>query len=423
VADATEILWLEVGRGEAANGRRREVPPPALRRSVRVRVTEGGRQGFLATEDGDASQLADAVRLALAHSRGSAAIPTTVSAPSPPPREAPADLFDPAVAGLSAKSALDRLGAICAKGERGHLAWAVHRRVFVASGGPPRRAAATALSLSVRAGRWPGAGVAEGAGRSFAGLEAERIAERARGRALEVDAKEEPPPGVPLVLAPEVVAALLGLLAGTLAARAFEAGVLLSREDLGRDLFAARLSVRDDGSASRGLPFPFDDAGAALAPVAHVEGGRLLTPAVDAPLARALGLPPTNQAAGFDDAAPLHLVLEAGGEPHPDLPVALGEGLWIGAVERLALTGAGRGRFRALAKATRVIADGLPGLPAPLLLWEDDLLRVFREVLEVGSETAAVALDRDLSAAAVAPALAIAPGGLLSPVADPPHAG
>jgi predicted Zn-dependent protease len=260
--------------------------------------------------------------------------------------------------------------------------------------------------------------VAEGTARTFADLSGDAIAERARSRATAREELAEPPPAtVPLLLAPEAAAVLVGRFGEGLGARAFEEGRLLSREDLGREVAAAQVTLRDDGSAPHGLPFPFDVLGWLSRPVVHVAAGRLQFPAVDARLGAALGLPATSQAVAEDESCPRHLFLDPGGTTEEDLLAAAAGGLWIGGLEAVGDAG---GRFRALARGVRAIEGGGLGRAVAPLLWEDDLLRVFREVLTLGSRPVPVALDAELFAAASAPALAVAAGGRLGPAPSGP---
>jgi predicted Zn-dependent protease len=75
-ADATEISWLEVRRGQESTGRRRD-SYELHERSVLVRVRESGRTGMHRTSTSTRSDLENAVREALAQAR--------LAPPSPPP--------------------------------------------------------------------------------------------------------------------------------------------------------------------------------------------------------------------------------------------------------------------------------------------------------------------------------------------------
>ncbi|HEY4595645.1 MAG TPA: hypothetical protein VIJ02_04530, partial [Thermoanaerobaculia bacterium] len=68
-AEATEISWLEVRRGQESTGKRRRDTYELHERSVLVRVRESGRTGMHRTSTSTRSDLENAVREALAQAR------------------------------------------------------------------------------------------------------------------------------------------------------------------------------------------------------------------------------------------------------------------------------------------------------------------------------------------------------------------
>ena len=123
-----------------------------------------------------------------------------------------------------------------------------------------------------------------------------------------------PPDGpVSLVLSQEAAAGLLGLLnRRALTSTSFHDGTSMFRGAFGAPALHAALSLRDDATDPRGLPFPFDLLGSAKRPLDLVDKGVFLTPAVDDRLARELDRPPTPHLVAPDEASPSHLVLLPG---------------------------------------------------------------------------------------------------------------
>ncbi len=455
VGDATELLWIETRRGEASSLRREEPSPILVRRTVTVRVAQGPRLGRYTTEDGADGEIADALRIALAHARGEDPGPEprraapweplpgqatagepangnpaagelsagSASTGEPAARRATArDLFDPELASLEPRAAKALLERGVQKGEAARLQWATTRAVIVNSRGLSRAVELTGASLSIDSGRGPGGGFAQRAARTLARLEPAELAERAR--ALRIDDAEpgEPPAGaVPLVLGPAAAAALVAHLATVaLTAEAFAEGRVLAAADLGRQVLSPAFSLVDDGANPVGLPFPFDFEGRERLPVEMVAGGVLATPAVSPALAAALGLPVTPHYLGPDETRPQHLFVAPGGASRDELLAAGGAspegGLWLAAFERVGSSETwwpGGPGFRAVCTGARRIVDGKLGPPLVPLLWQDDLRRVFSSLLGVGADATVRALDSELRGAVSAPSLAVAAGGSL----------
>ncbi len=279
------------------------------------------------------------------------------------------------------------------------------------SRGLRRAAQATSVWLAV-------SGYAEAAARSMAGvagLDAPAVLRRARERRAEGAPGEAPTEAPAMVLAPEAAARLIELLnRQALTSTSFLEGWSFLRH--APDAHALHpalhpaLSLRDDATDARGLPFPFDLFGAARRPVNLIDRGALLTPALDDRLARALGLRPTAHQVAPDEAAADHLFLLPG-EPDAELLRRAAGGIWVSALDPLESFDALGTRFRATARGVRRLEAGGLGEPLPDLLWEDDLRSVFQRVLGIGTEPVTVALGNGLSGglfgAVTAPALAI----------------
>jgi predicted Zn-dependent protease len=277
------------------------------------------------------------------------------------------------------------------------------------SRGLRRAAEATTAWAGIRSG----SGMAAGASRSLAGLGLPLLLARARER----DAPELPedtgpfvlPDGpVPVVLSQESVASLLDLLnRRALTSTSFLHGTSCLRDSLGTPVFHPAVTLRDDGTDPRGLPFPFDLLGSARRPIDLIAGGVFQGPAVDDRLARHLDRPPTPHLVAPDEAAASHLFLVPGEAPDEQLLSHFGGadgGLWIAALDPLESFTPYDLRFRATARGVRRIEGGRPGAALPDLVWEDDLRTLLSGPLAVGAEP--VTVGESLFGGITAPILA-----------------
>jgi predicted Zn-dependent protease len=211
---------------------------------------------------------------------------------------------------------------------------------------------------------------------------------------------------VSLVLSPEASAALLDLLnREALGSSTFGDGALRGR--LGTPVCHPAITLRDDGTDPRGLPFPFDFLGAAKRPIHLIEGGVLRTPAVDERLAPAIDLPPTPHLIAPDEALATHLFLQPGNEPDEELLRRAAGGLWVTWLDVPRTFDPAALRFRALLRGVRRLENGALGTPVPDLVWEDSLPALLERVLGVGrTPVTAVAAADPLYGATTAPMLA-----------------
>jgi predicted Zn-dependent protease len=414
-AEATEISWLEVRRGQESNGKRRRDSYELYERNVLVRVREGGRTGMHRTSAATRSGLENAVREAQAQAR--------LSPPSPPPLEPPnaaaavdvAGLFDPELARLSPQRARDLVQRLAepgkgpgSRGETIRLGWSEGRLAVAGSRGLRRAAEVTSGWIEVICGRQPGAGRAAAASRSLAGLDPQAVRERARRRLGPADVVPPPAGPVPVLLSQEAAATLVELLnRHALASDAFHSGLSFLIGRLGQTVFHPSIHLRDDPTDPRGLPFPFDLLGAAARPIDLVAEGVALTPAIDDRLARELDRPPTPQRVAPDEAIPGHLFLLPGAAAESELLQAADGGIWIAALDPLEAFDPRGLRFRAVARGAREIAGGALGRSLPDLVWEDALPGLLTRVLAVGSELVPIATGAGLFRATAAPMLAV----------------
>ncbi len=417
-AEATEISWLEVRRGQESTGKRRRDSYEVHERSILVRVRECGRTGTHRTSASTLSDLENAVRAAMAQAR--------LAPPSPPPIEPPgsaagvdtAGLWDPELARMTparARDLLQRLAEPGMQGETARFGWAEGRLAVASSRGLRRAAEATSGWIEVICGRHPGAGRAAAASRSLAGLDPRGVRERARRRQGPADVVQPPEGPGPVLLSQEAAAALVELLnRQALASDAFHSGDSFLRGRLGQPVFHPAIHLRDDPTDPRGLPFPFDLLGAAARPVDVVSGGVALTPGIDDRLARELDRPPTAQRVAPDEAVPGHLFLLPGGASEAELLRAAEGGIWIAALDPLEAFDPRSLRFRAVARGARRIIGGTTGgalgASLPDLIWEDELPGLLSRVLAVGAELVPVATGSGLFRATTAPMLAVVRG-------------
>jgi predicted Zn-dependent protease len=408
-AEATEISWLEVRRGQESNGKRRRDNYQLHERSILVRVRQSGRTGLHRTSACRRSDLENALREALAQAR--------LSPPSPPPLPPPghdapvatAGLCDAELARMTTSRAREVVQRLAEKGETVRLGWSEGRIAVASSRGLRRGADVTSGWIEVIRGRQPGAGRAAAASRSLAGLDPQEVLQRARRRQGPPDVMRPPEGPVALLLSQEATAGLIELLSRqAFTSDSFHSGVSFLRDRLGEAVFHPGIHLRDDPTDPRGLPFPFDLLGAAARPIDLVADGVALTPAVDHRLAQKLGVPPTPQRVAPDEAMPGHLFLLPGSASEAELLQAADGGLWIGALDPVEVYDPRALRFRAVARGARSIAGGALGRSIPDLVWEDDLQSLLLRVLAVGSELVPIATGAGLFRATTAPMLALA---------------
>ena len=462
-ADSTELVWIEAQRSQVGSGRgRREAARPSApsapaapagrggsadagapagpwrERSLLVRVRQSGRSGLHRTAGVEPSDLENAVREALAQAR---LAPPTAGEPLASAGErrgepggargagaAPAagtgqggagqgdPLHDPELAALEPERVRAMLDGVAERGETLRLAWLEGLVAIVNSSGLRRSTRVTAASFETRCGRGPGSGAGTGAARRFDGLYLQDTLDRARARHAG-DGAAAGTAGAPaaadlmMVLSEQSVAALLDLFNrhGLTAAAQRDAGSCL-RGKLGEPLLASCLSLRDDGTDPRTLPFPFDLAGWPKRRVDLVVDGVFATPAVDVSLAQEIGRSPTPHAMAPDESIAANLILLPGDRaplPQDELLRQAEGGIWVGALAGLECYDPGRLRFRATAKGVRRIAGGALGPPLPDLVWEDDLPAALSRAQAVGDHPVTIVTGDMLFGATAAPLLAL----------------
>ena len=429
--DETELVWIELVRSAASTGASPDIPPHA-EATVLVRVRESERIAVYQTGAGTVGELCNAVRQALGQTR--IELPTPWRCPPAPSEERvePSDaLVDRELASLEPEAARERLTRLAREGESAALDWTVGRLVLANSRDLRQQAAATSASLEVRCPGRVGAGRAAAAARSLDALDPEGVFHRARHRhadptvEAEVPAEGLLPDRIPVVLSPEAMISLLGLLNHhALSARSFHHNSSVLRDALGQEVFDPAFTLVDDGtrtgdgtrtdggSRDPGLPFPFDLFGYAKRPVEMVRRGTLVTPAVDRELAARLDLPETPHAVAQEDSRPSHLWMQAGDLDEEEL-LGLGDGgVWIGWLDHTECFDAPHGRFRTRARGVRRIDGGRLGPGLPDLLWEGELGTILEHFAGIGRERVCRAVEDGFRGGITAPGVALpaAPG-------------
>jgi predicted Zn-dependent protease len=454
-AESTEITWIEAWRAGVASGRER---PSGLdgggrpERSLLLRVRQSGRTGLHRTGGAEASDLENAVRDALAQARlapatqgeplaGIGGATGTGGASGAGGTGGAMDgglLHDPELAALEPAGARDLLDRAAGRGERLRLSWLEGRVAVANSAGLRRAARVTAASFEAGCGRLAGAGSAMAAARRLDGLDMADTLDRARGRhagggatggaagsAAGAGPGSEPEPlalpsHLTMVLSEQATAALLDLLnRHALSAAALHSATSCLHGRLGEPLFAPCLSLRDDGTDPRALPFPFDLAGWSKRPVDLVVDGVFASPAVDPRLARELGRQPTPHALAPDEWLAVNLLLLPGNRaplPERELLAMAEDGIWVGALAGVECFEPRSLRFRAQARGVRRIAGGALGAPLPDLLWEDRLPAALARVQALGDRPMAIATGDMLFGATAAPLLAVQGAERLTPL-------
>jgi predicted Zn-dependent protease len=408
-ADETELVWLEVNHGTASNRGQRIDARTLPERTVLVRVIDRGRVGSHRTGTSEPSEIDTAVRMAIAQSRSRDPLPGLPHLPANDTHMADTpDLYDPELAELDADGARALLARLRRRREAVWLNWSDARVAVFNSRGVRRQMAVTGATFETSLGRRPGGGRAASSSRTLQGLQPERIIERARSRHASGPVGDPPTESVSALLSPEATIQLLDILnRAAFSAISYYRGSSFLRQHLDVQVFDRAIHLRDDGTDSKGLPFPFDFEGTAKRPVDLIFKGSPKTPALDQRQAAQLGLPPTGHAIGGNDARAENLFLLPGETSEDQMLLAADGGIWIGSLEHLECYEPTRVQIRAHARGVRRIERGQLGQSLPDLLWEDGLLRAFSSLLALGAEPVVWSARGGFFGAISAPSMAI----------------
>ncbi|MGH9379993.1 MAG: metallopeptidase TldD-related protein, partial [Thermoanaerobaculia bacterium] len=223
---------------------------------------------------------------------------------------------------------------------------------------------------------------------------------------------------LPLVLSSEATRSLLDVVHRfAFSALSYSSGVSFLRENLGVQVFDRAFALRDDGTDTEGLPFPFDLEGTPKQRIELVSEGTPRTPVLDQRQAAALGLPPTGHAVGGNDALAQNLFLLPGAKSEDDLLAAADGGLWVGDISPVECFEPQRLAVRAALRGVRRIRDGKRAEPLHDVLWQGSLLRAGANLLGIGDRPQVGWLhDRGIFGGCSCPPLAFAAVQGLSPL-------
>lgn len=391
-ADETEIVWLETQGGVAENHNRQVETRGHRERTILIRVIDRRRVGSHRTGSANIGELDTAVRSAVAQSRIREPLPGMLHLPAEESTVTShrdfGDLWDPEIAELNpdgVKSMFKRWA-----GQRGevHLRWNAGRVAVFNSRGVRQKTQVTAASIRVRIGRRPGGGRAAGAARTLAALKPGDVVERARQRHTSGPVGDLPEGPVPVVFSPEATCQIADILNRVaFSAIAYYHGSSFLRQHLDDQVFDRAFNLRDDGTDPTGLAFPFDLEGTAKRPVEMISKGTPKTPAVDQRQAAQLGLSATAHAIGGNDARAMNLFLLPGEDDDTQILQRVGEGIWVGWLDRVECFEPGRVQIRGRAFGVRRITGGQLGEGLPDLIWDDSLLRALSSLAAIGSST------------------------------------
>ena len=274
------------------------------------RVADGGRVGGARTNGTAPERLAECVRRASEIARAQPPddeFPGLVKSPQAEDRGL-AD-YDEETAGLSpeecVKAALPAIEKAREAGleASGALTISAGETAVANSLGTFQHHASTSVQLHVVARK----GAAEGAwtetATKWSGIDPERVAARALEKALasrepvEVDPEEIERDGWAVVLEPDAVADILGMLAYIgLGAQSVIEGRSFMSGRLGEKVCSERITIVDDAFDARGAVRPFDYEGVPTRRVALIEKGVALGPVHDARTAKKAGVESTGHA-------------------------------------------------------------------------------------------------------------------------------
>ena len=295
------------------------------------------------------------------------------------------NLWDPEIAAMDA----DRVRAIYKPllTHRGvvQLNWTAGRVAVFNSRGVRCQTQVTAANIFTRVGRRPGGGRAIGAARTLEALKPELITDRARRHHASGPLGEPPKAPVSVVFSPEAACQICDILNRVaFSAIAYYHGSSFQREHLDVQVFDRSFNLRDDGTNTAGLAFPFDLEGTAKHPVDMIFKGTPKTPALDQRQAAQFGLEATAHAIGGNDARAMNLFLLPGDRDDQQMLELADQGIWVGWLEQVECFEPGRVQIRGHARGVRRIQDGQLGEGLPDLIWEDSLLRALSNLKGLG---------------------------------------
>jgi len=421
-ADETAISMVEARRlvaGLRGGGQRSQVETRSrLEGTVQVRVIEAGRLGVYRADGATPSDLASAIRQAMAQARGAEPLsPELRLTPedASPVEEGP-PLFDDEIAALTAEEGQRRVRELAAEREQARLSWSESALTVVTSRGFSRHLRATSAALEVRCGRHPGAGFAAAAARTLELLDAPAVFARARRRDASSDPAEWTAPSA-IVLSPEATATLIAAFgAHGLAAAAWAADGCFGHAHREAPALAPGLTLVEDGSHPDCLPFPLDTTGARRRAATLVADGVLRGPVADPIEAAALGVLATRPTLTGEESGPEHLVALPGGVAEDDLLAAAGDGIFVSHLDPFDCWDDAALTARTIARGVHRIERGALAAPLPDVEWRVSLRGALAAVRALGNELVVIPAERGWLGGTGAPAALLGPVGEWEPI-------
>lgn len=231
--------------------------------------------------------------------------------------------------------------------------------------------------------------------RSYAELDAPRVAEEAVHRALRgLKARSMESANLPCVLEPYVVVKFLGILSRMVDGEAVLKGKSLLGERIGQNIAAPALSVVDDATLAGGLAtFPFDDEGVPAQKQILIAEGRLKGFLYDNQAAHRAGLTSTGHARrmsfrSLPAISPTNLMIAAGSVDDDELIKSIDKGLYVTELMGLHTANPVSGDF-SLGAAGIMIKNGQLSHPVRGMIIAGNMIKMLQDIDAVGAQVRA----------------------------------
>lgn len=226
----------------------------------------------------------------------------------------------------------------------------------------------------------------------FNGVDAEKIAKTAAGKAVSLlGARKGPTMRCPAVLENHVAGDILEVMSQAFLAENVQKGKSLLAGKVGETLFSPILRIRDDGTLAGGMgTAPFDGEGAPQQNTVLVEDGRLLRLLYDTYCARKDGAVSTGNATRSNNKNPPRLgvtnfFIENGAVPPEGLLNGIDRGILITEVMGMHTANAISGDF-SVGAAGFLVEGGAVTVPVKGIAISGNILEIFRGVDLVGND-------------------------------------
>lgn len=306
---------------------------------LRVRVLVDKRVGVATTNDLSLRSLRNVTERALQLARLQPENPELAPLPDPQPITQVAS-WAASTREFSARQRARAVSTICRLASEqglqasGAFLTSVSELLVANSQGVRAYAPSTSAELTTVAMSADSSGFAQDTAIDVTVLDAERLGREAVGRALTGRQPQTLSPGkYTVILEPYAVAELVAYLAYLgLGARAFQEGRSFMTGQLGRQITGEQITVWDDGSDSRGLPFPFDFEGLPRRRVELITNGVARGVVYDSQTAFREHKFSTGHALPAPDTfgpLPVNLFLQPGSQSVDQMLAAVDHGVWV----------------------------------------------------------------------------------------------